>query len=183
MNSQLNNIILTPAKPVEETFFSNLSLNTSQLIFFILLAVLIFGFFLLPPKYRRPKYLLRHLRILVLVLSIPFTIAFIGHQTGITTRAQKDLTPRNIQTSQVLTNQFTLSWRTSSPTIGTIRVSKSPTMDPVLINKSEPTNEPLRAHQITITNLESSTTYFLEILSENTWYNNDGLPIAITTLP
>jgi hypothetical protein len=94
--------------------------------------------------------------------------------------ASATATPKDIRTSNLSDTSATVSWITGSATNDFINWGSSQNSLGNTANENG-TNQKFFTHSITLTGLKTDTTYFYDINSEGTNFDNNGLPWQFTT--
>jgi hypothetical protein len=119
------------------------------------------------------------LGILVLVIGVIVGVFLVQSRQIFRLRASPEITPRNIQKTNISDTTFTISWVTDKSTEGFIRWGNSPSN----LDKTA-TSSPANAsstHSITVYGLSASTSYYFRINSDGTNFDNDGIPWEVKT--
>lgn len=117
------------------------------------------------------------------IAAVPLGLDLVSRPTQVPIRAGPELVPTVIRVQDVNQTGFTIRWNTEAAGMGAVRVGTDPAGKIFRWTYPEEGNEKLSAHLITIKNLKPNQTYYIEILSHTTWYNDNGKPIVIKTLP
>ncbi|OGK21061.1 hypothetical protein A2866_01885 [Candidatus Roizmanbacteria bacterium RIFCSPHIGHO2_01_FULL_39_8] len=107
----------------------------------------------------------------VLILVFGFTMV-----QGVLTRAE-DQVPRDVVISDITTSSAIINWATGTNTQGVIEYGVSPTT----INQLAPEAESSSSHQLDLTLLSASTTYYFQISIGGKKYDNAGVPWTFST--
>ncbi len=102
-------------------------------------------------------------------------------------QSSPEIVPAKVRITNIADNKFSVSWTTSSPTIGEVEYGQ---VGEKLTNKARDdrdTNDksPYSAHHVTIEGLQPNTQYAFRILSGDnlTRFDNNGSPYTTTTGP
>lgn len=114
-------------------------------------------------------------------LAIPLSITIANRTTRIESHAGPEYTPKNVIVSNVLPFGFTVKWDTDRPGVGVVRVRKKTDPDNFSRIYSETESGDIYKHVIKVTELTAATDYDMEILSGGVWYDNQGVPLQVTT--
>lgn len=108
----------------------------------------------------------------------------------ILTRATEATAPKSVTVSNVSDSTFTVSWMTTSPTSGALRVDGAPSTSVYYDDRwsvsgaSGKLDTPTYStHSVTVRALKPETTYAFRILSNDRSYLNDGKPYQVRTGP
>lgn len=88
-----------------------------------------------------------------------------------------DSAPRDLIISQITSNTAKLSWTTDQETQGVVEYGSSPTS----LNLFAPENQKQTSHNVEITLLSPSTSYYFQIRIGETKYDNGGVPWTFAT--
>lgn len=109
--------------------------------------------------------------LLALVLAlIPLFLQKISPSTS-------PLIPSNLQISSVTSTGFVISWETTQPIAGAIKLS--PLIDFSQDSTVHTDKQAGTYHRFVVLNLKPGTTYYLQILSDR-WYDDHGQPIKVS---
>lgn len=99
----------------------------------------------------------------------------------VSSNASNQTAPQNLVIEEVTAHGFVISWETDIPTSAFIQVTQRAKPDlPAItfISKADHSQK----HWIQTEALESGTAYLVEVSSNNSWYNDNGQPIVVTTV-
>jgi hypothetical protein len=96
--------------------------------------------------------------------------------------ASPQTSPKDIRVSNVGDNTATISWTTEGETVGFITWGESQSSISK-IEREDNTDSKYYTHNITITGLGESSTYFYKINSNGVSYDNNGIPWQFSTGP
>lgn len=131
--------------------------------------------------YRRIPTLLG---LLIISIAIGITTFIVGKPTFFTGNASPSAVPSQIRISNISDSQFTVSYVTDSPILGTLNFGKDPRLGKVITDaKDQGSVKPHQIHSFTVKNLLPSTKYFFSIISGQDTYLNNGAPYEVTTGP
>lgn len=160
--------------------FSEYTIYGPVLLFF---ALFISAFGLLIVHHARTdKTIISAAVIALFAASIPTLLAMIGSSgTLVVTRAGPDEVPRDVAAVAQAADTALVSWMTDSPQRGGIAVSVAP-FDPqrarmIIADGGTKTT----VHTAIVDELEPATEYEVMILSGGQWYDNDGVPLRLTS--
>lgn len=167
-----------------EAAISELPLSLSSAPIIVFLAILIIGLFILfLSKAREIKHIFTVAFIALLSGAIPLTLQMLGKQTQIQTRAGPENAPKTVIVKDVKATEFTVEWHTDRKVLGTIRVGIDPEGRKFTLSYPEKDLVPKTDHFVVATHLKPNTDYYFEILSFKEWYNDNGRPLHVKTLP
>ncbi len=113
-----------------------------------------------------------------LLAMLPLAMRSTERSSQIGTKADVAITPTNLIISSVTSIGFTIEWDTAAETAGAVKISRTQDMlDEVF---TYPDDSLLTHHRLVISALDPGSTYFLQVLSDTTWFENDGEPIKVT---
>lgn len=110
------------------------------------------------------------------VLSIIVLVMGFSVMQKVASRAQ-DEAPRDVLINSITSSSATISWVTSSSTQGVIEYGTSPTA----LNLFAPETKKDTSHEVELTLLVPSTTYYFQISIGGKKYDNGGVPWSFTT--
>lgn len=128
---------------------------------------------------------------LLLVGAAVFLFKTVFDRVGpLLTQASVTVAPKNATVTNISTNSFTVTWITSEPTTGLIRIDgklqDSVFYDERISASGTPVNQKLgtyRTHSVTVRNLKPETSYRFQILSNGTSFLDNGKPYETSTAP
>src|SRR3989344_515252 len=128
---------------------------------------------------------------LLLVGTVVFTVRFAFNQVSpLLTKASETTTPKEVTITNVSDTAFTVSWMTSTPTTGSVRLEgKLPaTMyydERINLSASSPSSpaQSYTTHMVTLRSLKPETTYTFRILSNGKSFQNHAKPYEARTAP
>ena len=150
-----------------------------QIIFLVIATLLLVG--MLSGGVLKLAKFSRSLKVLGLILVLPVSLWLMNSRTRIESQAGPEHIPKNVVVSSVTTEGFDISWDTSAETYGVIRMADNKLMVPILMVEYSQTEESTR-HLVKVRGLVAGKEYFVEILSEESWYDNGGEPLVVKTL-
>jgi hypothetical protein len=118
--------------------------------------------------------------IVVLVLATFVGVYFLRSSQIFRIGASATATPKDVRTSNLSDTSATLSWLTGSAANDFINWGSSQNSLGNTANESG-TNQKFFTHSITLTGLKPDTTYYFDINSEGTNFENNGLPWQFAT--
>jgi len=123
------------------------------------------------------KRALTTLVVAVMIASLPITLKTALEATSLQSQAGPDQVPRNIQIQQLTRRSLKLTWDTDAAKVGSVRYSSVPLSvktSKVVIGDF---GKRVKHHSIVLDNLQIGVEYEIEILSGDTWYDNNGEPL------
>lgn len=88
-----------------------------------------------------------------------------------------DIEPRDVVVSEITQSSAKLSWATGEDTQGVVEYGTSPTA----LNFFAPESQKTQAHDVDLTLLSPTTTYYFQIRIGDKKYDNGGVPWTFTT--
>lgn len=124
-------------------------------------------------KLRLPK-----LPAILIGIAISMFILVLGfiYLQGVPGRAE-DQAPRDVVVSDITTNSVKINYATGIKTQGVVEYGVSPTA----LNSLAPEDESNINHEISLTLLSESTTYYFQIIISGKKYDNAGVPWTFST--
>lgn len=120
---------------------------------------------------------------LLLVGAIIFVFRFAFDRVSpLLTKASETAAPKSVTISNISDTTFTISWTTTKPTTGAVRLEGKRTHD-VFYDDREGIAPSQSTHSVTIRSLKPETTYQFRILSEGKSYRNGAVLYEIRTGP
>lgn len=116
--------------------------------------------------------------LLVLVVGVALGVFLIQQQQIFRLGASAELTPKNVQITNVADNMFTVSWTTDTETVGFLNWGESNSLGKTA-NADIPTES--HAHSVTVSELLPNTQYFFSINSNAQEFKDGGSPWTVTT--
>ncbi len=110
------------------------------------------------------------------ILSIGLLVFGFQLISGVFTRAS-DIEPRDVVISDITKNTAKISWSTGIETQGVVEYGTTPTA----LNFFAPETSRTKSHQVELTLLSPSTTYYFQIRIGDKKYDNGGVPWTFTT--
>ena len=121
------------------------------------------------------------LGILLLVFGLAAGILLVQNRQIFRLGAAPLTSPNDIRITNITNSSFTVSWATDKETSGFILWGETESsLTKTELNEISETNE---THSATIQGLSPENTYFFEISSDGTSFDNNGIPWQITTGP
>lgn len=108
--------------------------------------------------------------LILFVLIIYFGFRILGSRAA-------DVEPRDVIISEITQNSATISWSTEIETQAVIEYGTSPTA----LNFFAPESQRAKNHQVDLTLLSPSTTYYFQMRIGDKKYDNGGVPWTFTT--
>jgi hypothetical protein len=113
-----------------------------------------------------------------LLSLLPLAMQTTSQRSQLKTLADADITPKNVIVSSVVPTGFVIEWDTAKDTAGGIKLSQSSDMQ---VNVFTYPDELLsNHHRLVVLNLKAGTTYYVQVLSDTTWFEHQNQPIQIT---
>lgn len=123
--------------------------------------------------------------LVIILLGMAASIFLVERSQNVFLRADPSKTPSQIKFSNITSNSLTVSWFTSQPATGAISFGTDTlTLDLEALDERDVELGQKNAyfsHYITLTDLEPTTTYFLNIISGSEKYDDNGKPYQVTT--
>jgi hypothetical protein len=127
---------------------------------------------------------MKHLRSVFMIFifafllgALPLAMQSISKPISTGIAASPDITPTNVIVSAVTPEGFVISWSTSQPTTGALKIGTSSDMQGSAIYQDYPAKTD---HRLVVLNLQPGSTSYLQILSNTVWFDHQGLPIQVT---
>jgi len=124
--------------------------------------------------------------LLILIIGIAVSVFLINKGTRWFTRAAPETTPKQVKFTNITNNSFSVSWVTDEATSGFVKYGTTTKLDQVAKDDRDELTGQIGnfiAHHATLENLNSATTYQLQIGSGGASYDNNGQNYQITTAP
>lgn len=116
--------------------------------------------------YRQPKKIPTILGLLFLFMAITGVVYLDRSQHGLNIKAEAKVEPLEISFTNITDSSFTVSWLTSSPVIGMLKLSTDPYTGIYLDDlDNDNTPRPRTTHYVTLKNLEKNKTYTVKIIN------------------
>lgn len=112
-----------------------------------------------------------------LLSLLPLAMQSTAKPSQITSLADADITPKNVIVSSVVPTGFVIEWDTAKDTAGGIKLSRSLDMQSEVFTYPDELLAP--HHRLVVLNLKAGTTYYVQVLSDITWFEHQGQPIQI----
>ena len=112
----------------------------------------------------------------IIVLQKPELIPFL--------RAAPEISPQQVEISNITDKSFTVSWLTQEPAIGLVKYGENNQVELVARDVRDPItgeNRPYTTHMVQIVGLTPNSSYSFEIQSGNKTFDNNGSPYSIKT--
>jgi hypothetical protein len=119
------------------------------------------------------------LGILILAIGVVVGVYLVQNRQLFRLKASPEVTPRNIQKTNVSDSSFTVTWTTDKNTEGFIKWGESASS----LDKTA-TTSPIQAssiHSITVYGLVPGSNYFFKINSDGANFDNEGIPWEVKT--
>lgn len=125
------------------------------------------------------------LGMLFIGIGVGLTSLIIQQETSFFGFASISDTPENIRLSNITDNSFTVSYTTSSKTVGSVNFGTTESLGSSALDQDDIGKEitARTVHLIPVSDLKPSTTYYFSIISGGTTFLNNGKPFSITTGP
>lgn len=175
---------ISAAIPLKKAPSPDLPLNitlTQAAIFFVLLLIGALGLYF--ARARRGSAIMALITLAFIASALPVSMYIINRQTHLSSQAVPASTPKNVIVDQTTQTSFRLRWVTDAPEVGVVRVRQTPENGPLNRIISEPEGVDIYTHVLELNNLTPATTYYFEVLSAGVWYDNQGQPLMVKTLP
>jgi hypothetical protein len=168
--------------PINSTSFDDTSgiippvlfIYIPYLIFFIVF-IAVYGLHIYS-RIKNFRNLATSLVIALLAASIPFVISVINTGFSTNTRANIDQIPKNIKIFQVSNSSLQINWITEKDSFGAVRIKDDLSENNIIILND---GKPVINHSGLIKGLKPNNYYYLELMSNNIWYGDNGLAIKI----
>lgn len=122
--------------------------------------------------------------VVILFLSIG-TIGWLSTNTvRFGTKAAADLTPKQVQVSNITDSSFTVSYTTLDPALGSVAFGANQNLNQVALDDRDKTTgiaKTYYVHYITVTNLSPKTIYHFTITSGDKTFQDTNTPYSVTT--
>jgi len=109
----------------------------------------------------------------LLMLGVVMGIFLVQRQQIFRIGAQPEAIPENVRVSNINSDSFSLTWTTDKDATSLVKYTKDSSN---LSNTTAPESIASKLHFITISGLEPSTIYNIEIVSNGETYDNNGTP-------
>lgn len=122
--------------------------------------------------------------VLVLLVGVVVGVVMVQRQQSPDVEAQQDITPRQVEISNVTSDSFTVSWITQAETSGILKYGENQSMSLLARDKRDILNQKLgqyETHWITVTDLSPNKTYYFAIQSGGETYSNSDVPYTVQT--
>src|SRR3989344_1016938 len=146
---------------------------------FVLLFTVAFGMQVVN-KIRRARHMMVAILIAFFAASIPTVLNYVQQGTRQEARAGPEEVPRQVRVAPQSPGSVVISWETDAPRVGVVRFGKKPLTNAsgrVYIGNDQMS---VRMHSVQIDTLTKKQPYQFEIMSGNTWYDNNGKYIEFT---
>ncbi len=121
------------------------------------------------------QQLIKKITAIVIGLIVFFLLVYFGFRI-LGSRAA-DMEPREVLITEITQNSAVISWTTGIETQGVIEYGTSATA----LNFFAPETQSSKNHEVTLTLLSPSTTYYFQIRVGDKKYDNGGVPWTFTT--
>lgn len=127
-----------------------------------------------------------------LILSIGLIVLAAQSARLLVTKAEVDVAPLNVRTSEVTTNSAKVSWDSKKESIGIVIYSQNSTDLPASGDFNETGQyryqqafevKPTTSHLVSLSFLSTNTTYYFKILIGKKVFDDGGIPWSFATLP
>jgi hypothetical protein len=132
------------------------------------------------------KKLLTIIGIAIIFISLGIGGYFVFQKGLISFKPDPSIIPSNIKITNIAHDRFTVSWKTTGVTNGSIMHGINSKMEQIQLDDSDQLtgqSKPRKIHHVTITNLKAASTYYFKIRSgeKNTSFDNEGKPYTVKT--
>ncbi|MDP3998740.1 MAG: fibronectin type III domain-containing protein [bacterium] len=135
--------------------------------------------------FRKEKRLPTLLGILILLLGVISTAYLTQRVQLFFLEAGPTVFPQNVQITNVGPGSFSVSWiTTGNPLPGYVKYGKSASFGKIAMDERDQNIETLGkyvVHHTNVVNLDPSTTYYFELVSEGKEYDQNGSPYTVKT--
>jgi hypothetical protein len=124
--------------------------------------------------------------VILILIGIPLTIYNLKNQTASSSQASESESPQDVKVTNISNNSFTVTYRTQTPSIGSVNYGPDKQLGTSVLENIDEGNaalSPRTIHSISLKELTPSTKYYLEIVSGDNTFLNNGTPYEITTGP
>lgn len=125
--------------------------------------------------------------LLILIGGLVAGVILVSQRQGLGTKAGPTSSPKDVRITNLMTNNFSVSWTTDIPTTGFIKYSENPAKIQTPAGDSRDqisgTAQSYTNHYVNITGLKADTTYYFVIGSGPETYNDQGKPFQVKTGP
>lgn len=102
----------------------------------------------------------------IIFIGIVSGVFLVLREQSIVSQASPDLTPQNIEVTNITDSSVTISWQTNEPASSFINVGRdSPSGQTILDDRDNSSPAPRLIHYVTVKNLEADTSYQYKIFS------------------
>lgn len=122
----------------------------------------------------------------LIIAGIAVTTYLVRTGVIVVGKATPQEAPQNVRITNISDSSFTVSFKTSEPTVSSLSYGTASSLGNVGIddrNQNQTDLNPFSLHHITVKNLQPNTKYLFTITSGNTNYLNNEKPFEITTGP
>lgn len=114
-----------------------------------------------------------------MLIGVIISLVLLGGGFFVLQRASRaeDKIPRDVVVSEITDNSAILRWTTAQKTQGVIEYGSTPTA----LTSFNPETESSTNHQVELTLLSRSTTYYFQISVDGKKYDNGGVPWTFTS--
>lgn len=121
------------------------------------------------------------LAIAILVMGLVVGVVLVNRVQSFRLGANAPITPKDVRISNMTDESFTVSWITDKETFGFIKWGeKDKQLEKIAFGAIQ---NPSRIHYLTVSNLKPEKSYFFVINSDDTQFDNNGIPWQIETGP
>ncbi len=121
----------------------------------------------------------------ILIAGLVAGVYLVGQQQGFFTKAGPTSVPKNVKITNRGSSTYTVSWTTDVPVTGFVKYSDNPSRLTIPAGDTRDqvtgTSSPYTTHYVDVTGLSADKTYYFEIGSGSTTYNDDGKPYQVRT--
>jgi hypothetical protein len=125
------------------------------------------------------------LGIFLIVIGLTLTTLLTGKETVFQTRAQVKNQPTDVRITNITNNSFTVSYKTSDPTNGSVNFGTSNSLGQAAYDQRDLPEkiQNLAIHSITVSGLSPATKNYFSIISGGETYLNNNQNFEVVTAP
>lgn len=132
-------------------------------------------------KYKQFQRSIAMVTLSLLIAIIPLSTKLSNQASRLSSKAGPDTIPQQVNIKKLTSSSFEITWFTASPAMSTVQLSLDPQMKQLVRSQTEA--KATTTHVVLVDLLKPSTTYYFQIYSGSSWYDNGGQPLVITTKP